>query len=403
MGQGGVAPPGAAVTDGLLSGLRVVDLTANMSGPYATMLLADQGADVIKVEPPRGEVVRRVGTGRDGFSAYFANLNRSKRSIVVDLRQPGAPEVIVRLVEGADVLVQNFRPGVLERFGLDAGKLCARFPQLIYVSISGFGQTGPLAAMPAYDHVVQSLSGMAAVQAPKGGQPTLARHGVVDKATGIMAAEAVLAALFARSRTGRGTHVELSMLDVALSFVWPDGMMNHTCLDDVTTLPPIAGSFRLTATADGFVSLITVTDAEFRSLITAVGLQDRLEDPDLASLDDRLRNGGNVMREVGAILATLPTERVVALMREHGVPCMPVVALDDVVATIESVLPEALDETVHPTLGRIVQPRPPVLAEAYDAPTTPAPDAGAHTDAVLGEAGFSEAEVAELRRAGVVG
>ncbi len=387
---------------GPLAGLRVVDLSANMTGPYATMILADQGADVVKVEPPGGEVVRRVGTGRAGFSAYFANLNRSKRSVVVDLRQPGGPEVVLRLVEGTDVFVQNFRPGVMERFGLGPEALCDRFPSLVYLSINGFGREGPLAAMPAYDHVVQALSGMAALQAPKGGDPTLVRHGVVDKATGLVAAEAVLAALFGRGRSGRGTHVEISMLDVALSLIWPDGMMNHTCRDPVTEVPPIAGSFRLTATADGFVSLITVTDAQWRALVTAVGLEDRLEDPALASLDDRLRNGGRIMREVGAALAVLPTDSVIELMRAHGVPCMPAVALQDVVETIAAMAPGALEEARHPTLGRIVQPRPPARFSRFETTVAPAPEAGAETDAVLREIGMTAAEVAELRDRSIV-
>ena len=230
---------------GPLAGVRVVDLSTNMTGPLATLVLAQQGADVIKVEPPAGDVIRKVGTGRGGTTAYFSNLNRAKRSIVVDVQRPAGLELVARLAGAADVFVQNFRPGVVERLGLGPDELCAANPSLVYVSINGFGRTGPLAAQPAYDHVVQALSGIAAAQADaKTGTAALVRHGIVDKATGYTAAQAVTAALFARSRTGTGTCIDVSMLDTALNFLWPDAMMNHTCLDEVTVVPSIANTFR---------------------------------------------------------------------------------------------------------------------------------------------------------------
>ncbi|MDX2378812.1 MAG: CoA transferase, partial [Acidimicrobiia bacterium] len=239
----------ASARTGPLSGFRILDLTANMTGPYATMILAEQGAEVVKIEPPGGEVIRSVGTGRPGLSVYFANLNRGKRSIVVDLKKDAGRALVRRLAVGAEVFVQNFRPGVIDEMGLGAEVMRAADPALVYVSISGFGRIGPYAEAPAYDHVVQALSGMAARNAhPKVGEPALVRHGVVDKTTGLLASQAITAALLARERTGLGDHVELTMVDAALHYLWPDGMMNHTTLDEDPHLPDLGAGFRLTET-----------------------------------------------------------------------------------------------------------------------------------------------------------
>ncbi|HVM65100.1 MAG TPA: CoA transferase, partial [Acidimicrobiales bacterium] len=316
---------------GPLSGVKVLDLSVNMTGPMATLVLAQQGADVVKLEPPEGDVVRRIGSGRDGMSAYFANLNRGKRSIVVDVQRPSGLDVALRLADAADVVVQNFRPGVVERLGLGPDVLCARNPRLVYASVNGFGTTGPMAALPAYDHVVQALSGIAALQSdPRTGTGALVRQGVVDKVTGYTVAQAVTAALFARASTGRGTHVEVPMLDAALSFTWPDGMMNQTCLDPVHVVPPIANTFRTTKTADGYIVLIAVTDEQWQGLFRASGMTHLLDDPDFATPGLRLKNGGRAMRDIGALFASLPTAEVLQRLEANDVACAPVVALEDV-------------------------------------------------------------------------
>ena len=395
-------PPGPGA--GPLSGFRVIDLTVNMTGPMATMILGDQGADVVKVEPPQGDVIRRLGSGRAGTTAYFANLNRSKRSIVVDVRQPDGRDLVRRLAAGADVFIENFRPGVIERLGLGPEELRAAHPALVYVSITGYGRTGPLTATPVYDHVVQALSGIAARQADRSGVPALVRQGIVDKATGYSVSQAVTAALLARTRTGIGARVEVSMLDVALHFLWPDGMMNHTCLDPVNELPPIANTFRLTETADGFVALITVTDDQWQGLMRASGRADLLEDPRFRTSADRMRNGGTGMRMIAPILAEMPTGEVVARLTEHDVPCAAVTDLDDVRTHPQVIASGSLEESVDPRLGRVVQPRPTArFAEMPQAARRPSPGLGEHTDEILGELGLTPDAVAELRQQGVVG
>jgi crotonobetainyl-CoA:carnitine CoA-transferase CaiB-like acyl-CoA transferase len=388
--------------DGPLAGHRIVDLTTNMTGPYATMVLADQGAEVIKIEPPGGDVIRRVGTGAGGMSAYFANLNRTKRSIVLDLRRAEAVEVVHRLVATADVMIQNGRPGVVERFGLGPDVMRSRHPSLVYASINGFGRVGPLAGAPAYDHVVQALSGIADRQADgRGGPPALVRHGIVDKVTGLFAAQAITAALVRRARTNTGATVEVSMLDAAVHFLWPDGMMNHTCLDPVDELPPIANGFRVTATADGYVAIITVTDAQWCGLVQAAGLDRVLADPQLATVAGRMRHGGRVMREVAARLATLPTDEVVAAMRTSDVPCMPVLTLTEVVEQEQLAATGTIEEIDHPRLGRIRQPRPVARFVGDDeSPRWPSPEAGQDTREVLADMGYDNEEVDRLLDSG---
>ena len=387
-----------------MEGVRVVDITANMTGPLATLVLADQGADVVKVEPPEGDVVRRVGPGVPGTSAYFANLNRGKRSVVVDLSTGEGAELVRSLADRADVFVENFRPGVAERLGLGAGTLQARNDRLVYVSITGFGPTGPMAAAPAYDHIVQALSGIAARQAGRDGAPALVRHGIVDKATGLTAAQAITAALFARDRGHPAAVLDIAMLDAALFFLWPDAMMTETCRELVSDTPGITQTFRTTPTADGYVALITVTDEQFTNLLRAVDREDLLDER-VARVETRGKHGGAVMRQVGAILAAMPTAEVLERLSRHDVPCAPVVALDEV-ATQELVQARgSMAEVVDPLLGRIVQPVPTarLAGQTAGTPLAVAPALGAHTDEVLREVAGDADRLADLRRRGVIG
>jgi crotonobetainyl-CoA:carnitine CoA-transferase CaiB-like acyl-CoA transferase len=392
------------MTTSPLAGYTVIDLTANMAGPYGTMILAEQGAEVIKVEPPSGDVIRKVGSGRDGMSGYFANLNRGKRSIGVDLRAEAGVDIVRRLARQADVVVQSYRPGVAGRLGIGPDDLCANAPQLIYVSISGFGPAGPYANEPAYDHVIQALTGMATLQSDlHDGSPQLIRHGVVDKSTGMAVAQAVTGALLRRCREGVRSHVEISMLDTALHFMWPDGMSNHTCLDPVDIHPAVSRVYRLTATADGHVSIVTVTDKQWNALVRAVGMEERSADLGLHDARARMKNGGQLMREVAKEIARMPTIDVIERLRAFGVPCMPVSALDDVAAHEQIAAAGSLVETDHPVLGRVRQPRSPIrIDDAVAGDIRPAPVLGADTDEVLERFGWSAADVAALRKNQVV-
>jgi crotonobetainyl-CoA:carnitine CoA-transferase CaiB-like acyl-CoA transferase len=384
-----------------LRGIRVVDLTTNMSGPLTTMVLADQGADVVKVEPLAGDLIRTIGTSRAGMSAYFANLNRGKRSIAVDLGTDAGRGLVERLSAGADVFVQNFRAGVIERLGLGPDVLRAANPRLVYASISGFGTTGPLGAAPAYDHVVQALSGFAALQ-HDGTAPSMVRQGVIDKATAYNAAQAITAALLARVSTGEGTRIDVAMLDVAIAFIWPDGMMDHTIAEPDRQLPPVSRSFRLTPTADGHISLVTLTAAQWDALVDAI--LDGGDGPDLSETGSRMAAGGEIMRRVRARLATMPTAEAIERLSAADVPCAPVVGLGEVPDHPQAAATGAAPAFDHETLGPVHQARPAPLFDGEPSPLVPwAPAVGQHTDEVLAEAGYDPDEVAALRAGGVIG
>lgn len=390
-----------------LRGIRVVDLTSNMSGPLATMVLADQGADVVKVEPLAGDLIRTVGTGSGGMSAYFANLNRGKRSIAVDLATAAGIEVIRRLTSEADVFVQNFRPGVVERLGLDPESLMAANERLVYGSISGFGLEGPLATQPAYDHVVQALSGFAAIQ-ELGDGPDLVRQGAIDKASAYTLAQAITAALLQRTTTGKGARIDVSMLDVALAFLWPDGMMNHTCLDEVKVLPPVSRSFRTTPTADGHVVLVTLTAKQWDGLVDAIlvnGADEGGDDTggDLSATDARMAGGAVIMRRVRERLRELSTDEVVRRLQAADVPCAPVRALDELHRDPQVEASAILEEIDHPVMGRVRQPAPAPVVDGVRLVTgAPAPPTGAHTREVLREHGWTDDEVDGLLADGVI-
>ena len=219
---------------GPLTGIRVIDLTTVISGPLATMTLGDQGADIIKIEQPNGgDFSRQVATRRAGFSASFLNNNRNKRSVTLDLKATADLEAVHTMVEKSDVFIQNFRPGVAERLGLGYDALSALNTKLIYVSIAGFGHTGPLAQQPVYDPLIQAISSLTTVQAGSDeDRPRLVRTILPDKLTGIQTSQAIAAALFAREKSGKGQHIQISMLDVLIAFLWSSDMNGHTFVGD---------------------------------------------------------------------------------------------------------------------------------------------------------------------------
>jgi crotonobetainyl-CoA:carnitine CoA-transferase CaiB-like acyl-CoA transferase len=364
---------------GPLSGIRVLDLTMNMSGPFATMLLADEGATVLKVEPPNGDPIRSVGTGRNGMSAYFANLNRNKRSIVVDLASASGLDVVLNLARKADVFIQNFRVGVIDRLGLGADRLLEINPRLVYASISGFGMAGPMAGMPAYDHVVQALSGIADTQGDITGVPGMVLHGIVDKTTGYATAQAVTAALLERAMTGRGAIVHVSMLDAALELLWPDGMMNHTCLEEVDVVPPISRTFRLTPTVDGHVALLSFTAQQWQSMVRAILGR---EPAGTERIAERTHGGGAVMREIRQVLATMTTDVAVERLQAAGVPCAPVLSRDDLARHPQVRASGSVTVIDHPTLGRVRHAMPAAQFNGRRGVVRPAPTLGADNQAV---------------------
>src|SRR6516225_11303442 len=268
---------------GPLAGINVLDLTSVVSGPLATMFLADQGADVIKIEPLGGDITRRSRqsvSGSGEFSALFVSTNRGKRSLSLDLKRPEAARIMRKLAASADVLVQNFRPGTMERLSLDEPTLRSSNPRLIYVSISGVGESGPYAGKRVYDPIIQALSGFADIQAdPETRRPRMIRTIIADKTTAIFAAQGVTAALFARERTGLGQHIRLAMLDTMIAYLWPEAMTQYTVVGrEPSTADPTARPELIFETADGYITVGTISDSEWRGFCAASERADLMDD-----------------------------------------------------------------------------------------------------------------------------
>jgi crotonobetainyl-CoA:carnitine CoA-transferase CaiB-like acyl-CoA transferase len=389
---------------GPLEGVKVVDLSVMISGPLAAMMLADQGAEVIKVESPGlGDIMRFLGTSKGGMTGIFANNNRGKRSIVVDLKQPAGKELVLSLIDDADVLIQNFRPGAMERLGLGYADVSARNPDLVYTSISGYGQDGPYSTRRVYDNVIQAASGLASVQAdPVTGEPALYRTLICDKATAYTTAQAITAALFARA-TGRagGQHVEVSMLDTAIAFMWPDSAMDAALLDDdAMRAPTIAANYAMTRLADGFAAASPVTDSEFRGLCAALGRPDIADDPRFGDVMSRMTNTSAMVELLVAAAASCSVEDFAARAVEHDVPASTVTPLSEIHDDPQVVHNEVFVEREHPQAGRLREPRPAARMSA-----TPqrlgdhAPGFGQHSDEIAAELGL---DAAELRAAAVI-
>ncbi len=390
---------------GPLAGTRIVDMTAMLAGPWATMILGDQGADVIKIEAPcAGDHTR--ATDGEGLPAGFLNLNRSKRSVALDLKHRRGRALWLALVKTADAVVQNFRPGVVDRLGVGYDDARAARPDIVYVSISGFGEKGPYAGQRVYDPVIQALSGLATVQAGSDdARPRLVRTVLPDKLTAITAAQAVSSALFARERTGKGQHVRLSMLDAVLQFLWASDMGYQTFAGRAPAPQPPASRIDLIyRTRDGYVTLGANTNREWAGLARAIGKPELIDDPRFATPSARQRNIDERLELVQEHLRDGTSAHWLAALRAHQVPCAPVLSRNEAVDHPQIAASESLIEYDHPTVGRLRQTRSAARFEGTPVGVPrPAPVLGADTDRLLAELGLSDAEIADLRAEGAIG
>jgi|TARA_B100000446_G_scaffold187691_1_gene217687 crotonobetainyl-CoA:carnitine CoA-transferase CaiB-like acyl-CoA transferase len=376
-----------------------------ISGPVATMMLADQGAEVIKVEPPEGELVRHMGRNTGGLTSVFLSANRSKRSIGLDLKNPAAVDVLKQLIPTADVFVQNFRPGAIDRMGLGESVVRNLNASVIYVSISGFGETGPYAHKRVYDPVIQALSGLADIQMDAAsGRPQMIRTIIPDKTTSVTAAQAITAALFHRERTGEGQHVKLAMLDTMVAYLWPEGMARYTFADRPPE--PMKGEASpdlIYLTQDGYITAGAISDKEWQGMCRALDRPRWIDDERFRTANARVVHG-KLRREMTAeVLLTRTSAEWLERLDHEEVPSAPVLGRHEVIDHPQIQANEMIVEDVHPVAGPIRQARPAARFDRTPARIRgPAPELGADTMALLGELGCSAAKIDELVASGAV-
>jgi crotonobetainyl-CoA:carnitine CoA-transferase CaiB-like acyl-CoA transferase len=384
---------------GPLAGVRILDLTGVVSGPLATMFLADQGADVLKIEPIAGDITRRsrAPIGRtDEFSALFISSNRGKRSLAIDIKHPSGREVLTRLAAQADVLVQNFRPGTMERLGLGPTELRDRYPRLIYVSISGVGETGPYVKKRVYDPIIQGLSGFADIQSqPVTNRPQMIRTIVCDKTTAIFTAQAVSSALYAREKTGQGDHIQVAMLDAMISYLWPEGMMQYTVVGaETVAADPNNRPDLVFKTSDGYITCGTISDSEWQGFCRATSDPELVRDERFSTPSARSVNATARINKMQEYIGRHTTAEWLERLDAADVPCAPILRRHEIIRNEQVVARDIIAEFDQPDVGRVRQPKPPARFSVNGAAIGgPAPRIGEHSRDVLREFGYSDAAI----------
>jgi CoA:oxalate CoA-transferase len=389
--------------ENLLEGVKILDFTRVLAGPYCTMVLADLGAEVIKVElPEKGDEARGFGPFVEGDSAYFLSVNRGKKSVTLDLRQPQGQELARRLAGSCDVLVENFRPGAMRRFNMDYDPLHALYPQLVYASISGFGQTGPYAERPAYDVIVQAMGGLVSITGPPDGAPVRVGSSVADLSAALFGAVGILAALTRAQRTGQGQQIDISMLDCQVALL-ENAIARFTVNDEVPqplgSRHPAITPFQFFHAADGYVVVAAGNDGLWLKLCRALGAEALAADPRFASNADRTLNHTELEPLLNGLFGQKSVEAWCGVLGQAGIPCGPIQDIGQVVANEQVQARGMIRE-----LGGLQIPNSPLrFSETPVDLQVPAPKLGEHTSEVLGQwLGVADAEIEALRRDGVV-
>jgi len=390
-----------------LAGMRVLDLTRVLSGPFCSMLLADLGAEVIKVETPgEGDTVRAQGAIRDGLSWYFAGFNRNKRSITLNLRHQDAQDVLATMIAGADALVENFRPGVMEAMGFDAARLRDINPRLVTGSISGFGATGPYKDRPSFDFIAQAMSGFMSLNGPEGTPPLRAGNPISDLVAGLYCALGVVAGLLRRERTGDGAAVATSLngamigvLGFAAANYFATGALPPRTGND----HPVASPYGMFRTKDGEIAIAPAGEGMYRRLLKALDAEELAARQEFATNLDRFANRAAINAEVEARTMRHSTDHWIDALNQAGVPCGRVMNLHEVFADAQNIDQQVSARIEHPGHGMVEMLTTPLRIDGTIPPLRmPAPLLGEHTERVLAEYGYTAERIAQLRADGAI-
>ena len=388
-----------------MSGVRVLEFSTMITASLAAMTLAEQGADVIKVEPMElGDPMRFLGSQKGGISALFANCNRGKQSLRIELKSEEGRSVIQELVKDMDILLCNYRPGVMDKLGLGSEALRRLNPRLIYAAITGFGTAGPDKDAPAYDPIIQAQSGFTAVQGGEDG-PKFVRNLTCDKITAYTACQAVTAALYVREKTGAGQHVDLSMMDAGLFFLFPDGFMHHTLLDeDAEHHPPLSELlYDLVPTKDGGITVSAASMAQQVGLVTALDKLHLFADERFNSQEKVLDNVEAFRTELVEAAEAFTTEELLARLKEQDVPAARCYSYQEVLAHPQYAANGSIDQFQHPLMGQMLRVRLPARFGGQSAePGTASPAHGEHTLSILRSLGRTDKEIEALQNNKVV-
>lgn len=388
-----------------LAGIEVIELSNMITCSLAAMTMAAQGAKVIKVEPPlMGDKMRPLGTQKNGVSGFFHNCNRGKRSLAIDLKSDAGVEAVKKLIARADILLHNYRPGVMDRIGLGSDVLRKINPRLIYVAVSGFGTNGPMADLPAFDHVIQGLAGFTDLQSSEENSFDFIKTFICDKVTAYTVSQGATAALLARTTTNEGQHIDISMLHACLSFMWPDGMMHKTLKDDDRfNMSPGSDYFQTINYKDGGVAVAPLTDSHWETLLPMVGYPELIDTPLYASIASRMTNMEKVMEVLKNPRKDIGVDKAMEILIAADVPCSPCLKREDIESSEQIKAIGALETYVTKAMGKLTAPTPPILFEGKLASQAEAsPLLGEHSRSVLEELGWSQDTIDELVDSGDV-
>ena len=390
---------------GPLEGIKIIDLTSMISGPMGAMILADQGAEVIKVEPLAGEQLRHMAAPHNGVNATFYSCNRGKKSLAIDLKSKEGKEVLLKLVKESDVFMQNFRPGTTDRMGFGYEELQKINPNLIYLSISGFGNQGPYAQSRVYDPVIQALSGATDIQADRdSGIPKMFRIVIADKVTSLTASQAVSSALYARERTLKGQHIKLSMLDSVVAFFWPEGMTGLVFEDNEFDVRKLQGSQDLIyKTIDRYITAGAVSDAEWIGMCNALDMKEFIADERFATSAARVINAEERKKITGDEIKKWHSEEILERFQAEGVPSAPLLDRMELMDHEQIIANQTILREKYEGFGEIRQARPAALFEGTPSKIKrPAPKLGEHSQEILNHLGISEETQSRMVKEGKV-